>query len=101
MFLSGNKLGKGKIMRYLKKYGAVWCSPCKTLDVSLNKINWEANSIVLEKIDVDSLQKDQLKNLEIRSVPTMILCSEDGTELSRKTGAMTPAQLTEWLNLSP
>lgn len=87
-------------MRYLKKFGAVWCGPCRGLDVVLDQIDFTTTDVEVEKIDIDSLQRIQLQSLGIRGVPTMILFDEKGTELSRKTGTMSAEALKEWLEIS-
>jgi len=98
VFLSGNKLGK-EIMKYLKKYGAIWCSPCKSLEASLESINFDDYGIDLEKVDIDSLERTQLQALGVKGVPTMILYDENGNELLRRTGTMTVQQIKDWLKL--
>ncbi len=86
-------------MKYLKKYGAIWCSPCRTLDANLELIDFTGNNIDLEKIDIDSITRLELQNLGVKGVPTMILYDEDGNEISRKTGAMSVSQIETWLGL--
>lgn len=80
----------------LIKYSAQWCQPCKNLAVNLKTI--DLSGIELEEVDVDSVGKDALMQAKVRSIPTLVLLSDDGTELRRKSGAMTTEQLKEFLD---
>ena len=86
-------------MKYLKQYSATWCSPCRQLSATLEQLNFPENDIDLEKIDIDELEKEQLRVLGIRGVPTMVLYDEDGDELSRQNGNLSLSDVKQWLGI--
>lgn len=77
------------------KFGAKWCTSCTGLDKVLNESQQLFNAPV-ESIDID----DQFKlaaQYNIRSVPTMILLNDDGSEIARKVGSVSQSGLVEFL----
>lgn len=81
-------------MKYLHKFSACWCQPCRMLSGNLEKIDLEALGISLVEWDVDLLDRQRLAELKIRGVPTLIVMDADGNELARKTGALTADEIT-------
>ena len=81
-------------MKTLYVFSAEWCRPCSQLKEVLKTSDLPVDQII--KVDVDDW-KDIAKEHNIRSIPTSIL-KEDGVEIRRKTGAMTLAQLKEFLS---
>lgn len=84
-------------MKKLTVYSAVWCGPCGTLKKNLDAIAPDLEgSIEVQRMDIDTMDRLELQNSGVKGVPTMVL-SSDGTEISRKTGAMSQSQLLQWL----
>lgn len=81
-------------MKTLYVFSAQWCNPCKQLKETLKSSDIPVDQIIT--IDVDDW-KDVTKEHNVRSVPTSIL-KVDGVEVARKTGAMTPVQLKEFVS---
>lgn len=72
------------------KFGASWCSPCSQLGKLL-----EQNPLTIPLVEIDIDEHPQLaQQYNVRGVPTMVLV-ENGTEIARKVGAQTVAQLQE------
>ena len=82
----------------LKKFYADWCGPCKMQSMIIaglgDKITTEIINI---NIDEDIYACTQLN---IRSVPTMILVDDEDREIKRHTGVMKEPELLKWLSLS-
>jgi thioredoxin 1 len=58
------------------KFGAVWCGPCRLLDISLVKIKKENSLVKITNIDVDE-HPELAKEFNIKSVPTIIFTREN------------------------
>ena len=84
-----------KPMITIKKLGAQWCSPCKSLSATLAQILPKYPNVALEDFDIDQNQA-MAREYNIRSVPTMIKF-KDGVEVARLTGAQTTENLEAWL----
>jgi thioredoxin-like negative regulator of GroEL len=81
-------------MKQLLKFSANWCSPCQALTTTIKSENdW---GIDIKEIDIDE-EIDMSARYGIRSVPTLVLI-EDGREMKRKSGALSKAQLKEFIN---
>lgn len=55
----------------IKLFSASWCSPCKMLKQTLDKIKEENPTLNYTIIDIDDNPEDVSKN-SVRSVPTLI-----------------------------
>ena len=67
--------------RFILKFSAKWCSPCKTLTNILNN-----STLTLPIIDIDIDENpEQAQQYNVRGVPTMILI-DNNTEVVRKVG---------------
>ena len=77
----------------LLQFKAVWCNPCKqqTKEFEENPVDVE-----LETIDIDEDDKDLATKYSIRSIPTMILLS-DNEELNRWTGITKSSIINEFI----
>lgn len=69
-------------MKYLK-FQASWCSPCKQLAPIMEQV--KQHGIKVEEIDVDD-QSYLAEKYNIRSVPTVILTDDKGSEINRLIG---------------
>jgi len=75
----------------LVDFYATWCGPCKRLAPNFEQFAQENDSVISVKANVDDL-RDILGDIEIQSVPTLVLYS-NGEELKRKSGYMTVDEL--------
>ena len=55
-------------------------------------------TVPIEEVDIDN-NIFMATDMNVRSVPTMILVGDDGKEIKRKVGVMKEAELLEWLSL--
>jgi thioredoxin 1 len=83
-------------MKVLKFY-AEWCGPCTAM-TQIIKNAGDKIKLPIEEINIDN---EIMTSVEygVRSVPTMILVDENGTELKRQVGAMNETQLLEFLKV--
>ena len=82
-------------MKVMKFY-ATWCGPCKAMSKLLEGMD---NLPVIEEIDIDSNMELAAK-FNIRSVPTLIVTADDGTEVKRYTGGASDRQaISEFLEV--
>ena len=83
-------------MKVLKFY-AEWCGPCKGLSMVIKG----AGDKITVPIDEVNIDNELMTSVEygVRSVPTMILIDEHGTELKRMVGAMNEEQLLDFLKV--
>ena len=81
-------------MNKLLVFSASWCGPCNGFKPTLLELDQER----LIYVDID--EKPEIRaDYEVRSVPTVILVDEDGTEIERLVGAQSLSRLQELLNV--
>lgn len=78
----------------LLQFKASWCNPCKqqTKEFEENPVDVE-----LVPIDVDEDDKDLATKYSIRSIPTMILLSDNEEILNRWTGVTKSSTINEFI----
>lgn len=75
----------------LVDFWAPWCRPCLTLGPIIDELANEYNNVRIGKMDADE-NEDTLKELGIRSIPT-ILIYKDGEIVERHVGGASKDQL--------
>jgi thioredoxin 1 len=81
-------------MKLLKFY-ADWCGPCKMQSMIIKGAE-DKITVPVEDVDIDQ-NVFMATDMNVRSVPTMILVDDDGKEIKRKVGVMKEPELLEWL----
>lgn len=77
-------------MKILKFY-ADWCAPCKVLGKALDNAKLP---IPITEVDVEE-NPDMVKEFGIRSVPAVILLTDNGNEMRRWVGVFDINELKE------
>lgn len=80
-------------MNKLQVFSASWCMPCKQLKGVLEGVTLPNTVVEILVIDESHTAKELAVQAGIRSVPTLVLTSADGSELKRTTGSKTKEQL--------
>jgi thioredoxin 1 len=81
-------------MKKILYFTASWCGPCKALATRMEKLSSQIN---YQKIDIDSNQDLSMK-YGIRSVPSLVLVDENGTEINRIVGAQPDESILNFYN---
>lgn len=74
-------------------FTATWCQPCKIFGPIMDEISKE---FLVRKFDIEDVS-EMVDNLNILSVPTVVLLDKTGQEKSRIVGARTKDMVLEWL----
>ncbi|AWL13263.1 Thioredoxin-1 [Saliniradius amylolyticus] len=81
----------------LVDFWAEWCGPCKMIAPILEDVaNEFEGKLTVGKLNVDQ-NTDTPPKYGIRGIPTLLLF-KDGSVAATKVGALSKAQLTEFLN---
>lgn len=75
------------------KFSASWCKPCSVLSQNISSVDLP---VEVEEVDIDT-DDPRVRKFGIRGVPTMIKVDDNGKELSRAVGVMSPKKILEWL----
>jgi thioredoxin 1 len=82
--------------KVLAQYTAVFCGPCRALTPKLANMSNEFENVTFVKIDVEQ-NPDLTQELEIRSVPTVIVYNGNDI-VDRTTGVQPDAYYKKVLN---
>lgn len=83
----------------LVDFWAAWCGPCKMIAPILDDLAEQyAGKLKIAKVDVDA-NKEVPGKFGIRGIPTLILF-KNGEPVATKVGALSKAQLIEFINSS-
>jgi thioredoxin 2 len=78
---------------------ATWCAPCRAIGQALETIATDlAGLIKVVKVDVDASPRTAAR-FEVRAVPRVLLFDR-GRLVSDRTGALSAAQLRQWIEQS-
>lgn len=81
----------------LVDFWAEWCGPCKMISPTVDAVADEfAGKIKVVKVNVDESNNIATEH-NIRGIPTLAIF-KDGKVLTSKTGALTKAQLADFIN---
>ena len=81
----------------LVDFWAEWCGPCKMIAPVLSEVTDEySDKIKITKMDVDA-NTDTHAEFGIRGIPTLIIY-KNGEQAAQKVGALSKAQLLDFVN---
>jgi thioredoxin 1 len=81
----------------LVDFWAEWCGPCKMIAPILDEVaGTHGDKVTIAKLNVDENQQTASK-FGIRGIPTLMLF-RNGQVVATKVGAMSKAQLTQFLD---
>jgi thioredoxin 1 len=81
----------------LVDFWAEWCGPCKMIAPILSEVATEyAGKVTIGKLNIDQNSETPPK-FGIRGIPTLLLF-KDGKVVASKVGALSKAQLVEFLD---
>ena len=82
--------------KVLVDFYADWCGPCKMVGPLVAQIADEHDDVAVVKVNVDD-EMDLAEKFGVASIPTIILF-KDGKEARKNIGAMSKAQLEEFIS---
>lgn len=74
------------------KFYSPTCGPCKVLERNLQKTNLEYQSIDI----TDDANEELIEKYNIQSIPVLLKVDENGIELYRSKGVLSPDLLNEY-----
>ena len=81
----------------LVDFWAAWCGPCKMIAPLLDELSSEyAGRVKICKVDVDTSPETAAK-FNVRGIPTLLVF-KNGTVEATKVGALSKAQLVEFVD---
>ena len=82
--------------KVLVDFYADWCGPCKMVGPLVAQIADEHDDVAVVKVNVDD-EMNLAEKFGVASIPTIILF-KDGKEAKKNIGAMSKAQLEEFIS---
>lgn len=80
------------------KFGAEWCSPCKTIQHTIDELILENPNHEFIFVDIDEQNASEItQHYRIKSIPTIIF-TNNNEELRRFTGVKTKNQIQEYID---
>lgn len=76
-------------------YWASWCGPCKAMAPAFESIAEQSEEVLFAKVNTEEA-RNVSQQAGIRSIPTLIMFHK-GTEINRISGALSEAQLKQWI----
>lgn len=82
-------------MLTLYKFGASWCSGCKTMEPLVKEVLKDYPAVKLVEVDADNDEDGLLDQYMIKSLPTFIFESDDKVFTRKIVGTCPPSQLID------
>ena len=76
----------------VKKFGAEWCAPCRTIAPILSKLAIKHSDVVFESIDIDD-NPAEAQAYGVTAVPTIVF-EKDGQVVETIVGLHTEASIS-------
>jgi len=94
--------GKSQNKYFFVKFAADWCAPCKVMDENSNNnptlVNFVQENFLAVNADIETSSGKKWKSkLNVCCLPSLVVFSPDGYEISRKEGAVPSSEFLSFL----